>query len=507
MEKIRIEISENELKFSYSAQKTNTKINNKEIIIDKNISKKEIKMVLDILDKSKNKIQKITIEKFSITETALKIIENIKSITTINFEEKTNFSKETYNLINNLKIKIIEIYSAEKEILKLLKDKNITIVFKNSNSYISEFMAQNDFNTYEDLYNKKNITFENEITEYDLADYQNFLKVNENLETINIKKYDDKSFSNILAILINSGKQNIKINIYENNGDVLSKIKKLKAIQKKYKKQIKMKIIFSKEYKKKNRKKKIFQNFILLLMVLIIISVLAYFAYAFIAKKQNEKVGENIQAYKKEIENKEEIEIPEAETKEKETVYNKKYSKIITELQKINNETVGWITVNNTKIDYPVVKHSDNSFYLNHDFEKKNNMYGWVFMDYRNNTNSLDSNTIIYGHDSGNVTFGTLYKVLNKSWYTNKNNQIITFNTANESGNFQIFSIYKVNETSDYLTTNFQNQTEYSNFINTITNRSIYNFGIKVNTNDKILTLSTCYGDTQRLVVHAKKIS
>jgi len=199
--------------------------------------------------------------------------------------------------------------------------------------------------------------------------------------------------------------------------------------------------------------------------------------------------------------------IPTASVKE-ESDYTKEYSKVLSELKKINNETIGWLKINNTEVDYPIVKHSDNSYYLNHSFSKKTNINGWLFADYRNKINPLDSNTIIYGHNDGNVMFGSLKNVLKKEWYSNQNNHIITFDTETSSSKWKIFSIYTTPVTSEYLMINFNSSEEYTQFLNNLTNKSIYNFNNPVVSNDKILTLSTCYGDSDsRLVIHAKQIS
>ena len=127
-------------------------------------------------------------------------------------------------------------------------------------------------------------------------------------------------------------------------------------------------------------------------------------------------------------------------------------------------------------------------------------------MDYRNDAVNLNQNTIIYGHNMyySGVMFGTLHKAYQKSWYTNKENQIITFDTLYDDMNFEIFSIYKIPKTSDYLVTQFENNTQFIEFVQLLKSRSIYNFNIDINENDKILTLSTCTGDNSRLVIHAK---
>lgn len=179
----------------------------------------------------------------------------------------------------------------------------------------------------------------------------------------------------------------------------------------------------------------------------------------------------------------------------------------ITELKEKNSDTVGWINVNNTNINYPFVQTKDNSYYLNHSFDKKYNEAGWVFLDYRNNKELNNRNTILYAHSRLDKTmFGSLSKVLKSSWYNNKDNRIIRLSTNTENTLWQIFSVYKIPEESYYITTNFNSNEEYSKFLNTIKQRSIHNFNTNLDTNDKILTLSTCYSDTERTVVHAKLI-
>ena len=128
-------------------------------------------------------------------------------------------------------------------------------------------------------------------------------------------------------------------------------------------------------------------------------------------------------------------------------------------------------------------------------------------MDYRNSSDLNNKNTIIYAHSRLDKTmFGSLSKVLKSNWYKNKDNHIIKISTPNENGLYQIFSVYKIKAEDYYITTNFNTNNDYLNFLNTIKNRSIYNFNITLNENDTIITLSTCYSDTERTVVHAKKI-
>lgn len=179
----------------------------------------------------------------------------------------------------------------------------------------------------------------------------------------------------------------------------------------------------------------------------------------------------------------------------------------LNELKKQNNETVGWIQVKGTNINYPFVQHSDNSYYLSHDFSKNKNNAGWLFLDYRNNINQMNKNTIIYGHGRLDKTmFGSLKNIFKSDWLNDQNNYVIFISTEKENTMWQVFSTYRIKTTSDYLKINFQNDNDYQNFLDMITKRSEHNFNTPINTNDNILTLSTCYNNEKKVVLHAKLI-
>lgn len=175
------------------------------------------------------------------------------------------------------------------------------------------------------------------------------------------------------------------------------------------------------------------------------------------------------------------------------------------ELKKKNKDTIGWIKLEGTNVNYPVVQGTDNSYYLNHSFDKSYNKAGWVFMDYRNDYETLNKNTIIYAHARVDGTmFGTLKKVLNEEWHKNKSNHIIKFSTITKNYLWQIFSVYETKKESYYLTTKFSSDNDFNNFINALKERSIFNFSATPKINDKIITLSTCKDSKgNRIVVHA----
>ncbi|MBE6147911.1 MAG: class B sortase [Firmicutes bacterium] len=174
-----------------------------------------------------------------------------------------------------------------------------------------------------------------------------------------------------------------------------------------------------------------------------------------------------------------------------------------------NSDTVAYIHINNTNVNYPVVQTTDNDFYLNHAFDKRENGAGWVYMDYRNTLNPMSDNVVIYGHGrKNNTVFGSLKKALDANWQSNKDNFIINLSTPLVNYVYQIFSIYTIQSENYYITTDFRTLEEKQIWLDTMVSRNTAaNITASVNVNDKILTLSTCYNDDGiRIVVQAKLI-
>lgn len=172
-----------------------------------------------------------------------------------------------------------------------------------------------------------------------------------------------------------------------------------------------------------------------------------------------------------------------------------------------NNETKGWINVKGTNINYPFVQTNNNDYYLHHTFDKSYNDAGWVFADYRNNIEKIDRNTILYAHGRlDNTMFGSLRNILKNEWINNTDNYIIRLSTPYENTLWQVFSVYRIKTTNDYIQTTFKDDIEYQNFLNMLINRSKYDFKTSINSNDYIITLSTCFDDYEKVVLHAKLI-
>lgn len=259
-----------------------------------------------------------------------------------------------------------------------------------------------------------------------------------------------------------------------------------------------------KNIQKGNFNKIITYIFLLLFLVIFIYSGIKIIKYN-LESKQNEKIIE----YLSDLVTVEQIQTETDNEIETETNKNieEKYVINFEELKKRNNDTVGFLKVKGTDIEYIVVKGKNNDYYLKHNFEKQYNAGGWIFADYHNRFDGTDKNIVIYGHNMRNGTmFCSLKNILNKEWQNNEDNRKIIFVTENENYIYEVFSVYQIKDEFYYIKTDFK-YGEFNKFVKTIKERSVYDFGVEINNNDSVLTLSTCANDNRyRVVLHAKKI-
>ncbi|MBP3800161.1 MAG: class B sortase [Bacilli bacterium] len=247
------------------------------------------------------------------------------------------------------------------------------------------------------------------------------------------------------------------------------------------------------------RQYRIKKRIISVFMILCIIGIIYSLYNIYIWKKNVDKNNEIKEITKKHVK--------EEKKSEKDEV--KEYKIDFDALKKSNSDTVGYIKVNNTNIDYVVVQTKDNSYYLNHNFNKEKNRAGWIFLDYRNKLDGSDKNTIIYGHNMKDGSmFETLSNVLQKWWYEDSNNYIVTFTTEEKTFMYQVFSTYDIKNEDYYIKTKFNSDNDYEKFLKTIKSRSNHDYGIELTKDDTILTLSSCLGaGEKRVVLHAKKVN
>ena len=180
-----------------------------------------------------------------------------------------------------------------------------------------------------------------------------------------------------------------------------------------------------------------------------------------------------------------------------------------------NADTVGWLAITDTDINYPVVQTDNNEYYLDHSFYDEENSNGTLFVDYRCDIVNQHTNTIIYGHNMrSGMMFGGLKKYLDESFY--ENHKTITFNTIYEHRTYEVVAVglseVEYQDESAYRYYNFiqaNNTAEWNAFLDNIKSLSVYEFDAdSLNETDKFLTLSTCndYTEDGRLFVLAKRI-
>ncbi len=245
-------------------------------------------------------------------------------------------------------------------------------------------------------------------------------------------------------------------------------------------------------------KKVLYVFCIMLLISSILIS--SYFIYKEL--KENKKQENNFEEL---------IEIVEQtnpEDKEQvETVIN------IDNLYAINSDIVGWLRINDTTINYPIMQIKSNpNYYLHRDFYKKYSSYGTPYMSEECNINTSD-NLVIYGHHMNHKkVFGALENYKSKEFY--ENHKVIEFTTLEEMKKYEIFAVFKTvvyskNTFKYYNSVNFSNEDEFNTFVNKCKELSFYETNIKPKYHDKFITLSTCeYSNKNgRLVVIAREIN
>ena len=160
-------------------------------------------------------------------------------------------------------------------------------------------------------------------------------------------------------------------------------------------------------------------------------------------------------------------------------------------LKEKNPEVVGWILIPDTDISYPIVQGSDNSYYLNHTFEKKENYAGAIFMDAGADASFQDRNTIIYGH---NVKHGTMFAELEKfkeQAFFEQHPYLYIF-TEQQNYRCEIFSMYSTSATSASYRLQYADDADFKSYVDMVRELSDFNRKVSVKGQDRIVSLSTC---------------
>lgn len=252
------------------------------------------------------------------------------------------------------------------------------------------------------------------------------------------------------------------------------------------------------KHAKKNKKNKIISIIVITILICSIsyITISKYINY----RKQKEQ---------QEILNK--IKINEEEITEETTERMLK----LKELQKENFDIVGWLEIEKTGINYPVLQTNNNDYYLTHTYKKENSKNGSIFLDKDYNFSIPSSNLLIYGHNNKNgKMFEELLNYENEEYY--KKHPNIRFTTEKWDSTFEIIAVFKsrvyykdeTNVFRYYYFINAENEEEYNYYIEQCKKASLYNIGTSAKYGDQLLTLSTCDYSTAngRFVVVARKI-
>lgn len=545
MRKIQFTVHENTLSIGFKIENNtfknlnNTNIISKDdLIFDIKYFKNNLKLVagfLNVIIKN-DSVTNAIIEEEELIIIGLDLLNYLPTITELVITPDVSIDFDMHMaILKNDTLKMIHCYNIPTYLLERIDTtKMVKIVTRNEVFFVSNFLRRNKLSSYSDVFYKRKIVIDYEFKETDFKDFAEFLSINTYLKTIYFEYIDMDLVKNIIRHLKENKKKNISIDIKgtPNNlvyfGSLEDYVKKNKYIKKN---KIRFKIDYTREYKLENFLKLL--NFTSLKYILIVVIFSCIIGYGineydiYKSSQEIDSITDDIADLLEEFENydtPDETVDPEptptpSEPNEPTTPvtpppskptyvspYYKNYARVISVLKQSNPDTVGWLTVNNTTVNYPVVQSTNNSYYLNHDFNKNANSLGWIFMDYRNSAYELDQNTVIYGHNLARdkIMFGNLSATLNPNWYTKANNQYITFNTASGDMQWRIFSIYIIAATNDYLYNAFETQEEFLNFANAMKARSINDFGVEIKENDKILTLSTCQNNGKsRLVVHA----
>lgn len=532
MKKIKFQIKDNSINVNYKFEKNTIKnlnntnlFNDENLIFDINYLKDNLKLVgefLNVLVNNEN-VNKMVIEDEELITISFDLLEYMKNIEDLVIKPDIAVTFNIHQLIlRNGTLKTIEVFTIPPYLLERIDTtKTVKIKVRNELFFISNFIMANNLTSYSDLFYKKKVFIDKNFNDADEEDFESFLSLNTYLKHIYFNYADINIVKKIVNLLKKYRKKNIKISIKGDDenlkifNELETYIRKSKYIKKN---KIKFRIDYTEEYKRENFLKLLNFTTVKYILVIVLISTIAgYGIRRYDIYKSAQEVN-HINANIDDIVDGVIADIPEESSSDNSSQstkktkksgnnpYFKNFSRVISVLKETNPDTVGWISVNNTTVNYPVVQANNNSYYLVHDFNKASNSLGWIFMDYRNSADDLQQNTIIYGHNlaKDKLMFGDLKKTMNESWYKNEANQYITFNTARANMQWKIFSIYKVAVTNDYLYNTFANTEQFQSFVKKMKDRSIYDFGVNVPSDGRIITLSTCQNSGKyRLVIHA----
>ena len=256
--------------------------------------------------------------------------------------------------------------------------------------------------------------------------------------------------------------------------------------------------------KKESKRKVIYFLIYTILAILITLSII-YITNIFLDKKQaiqESKLLDKIEINENQVNETITEEIVNESTQENiEETINQENERIlkVQKLQEENPDIVGWLEIEGTSINYPVLQGDDNEYYMTHNYKKQKSKNGSIFLTKDYNWSIPSSNLLIYGHNLSNGTmFQELLKYEKEDFY--KKHPIIRFTTNNEDAEYEIISAFKSrvyyksekNVFRYYYFVNAKTEAEYNEFVQNAKKASLYNIDKTAQYGDQLITLSTC---------------
>ena len=359
------------------------------------------------------------------------------------------------------------------------------------------------------LRDKKKIDVLREKTNFNNADsimelYRNLQTKSMHFETVVGRDFDDEIYEFVQKI--RRGEFKVEKSV---------KVKKTGKTQKGTDKKTKSPKEIDKKIKVYTKGEYFVHQFIKSLVLVAAIGCIAYFAFYTYMGMKNQREAEQLAALKKnetlnDMMNAEVVvnkDTPEEKVyvllDEYKTLYNK------------NKNLIGWLKIDDTIIDYPVMQTSDNEYYLDHNLNQEYDKNGSLFLDKDCDIIKPSTNFIIYGHHmkSGKM-FGGLKEYKREKYY--QKHKYIQFETIYEKGVYEVMYVFnsKIYYEDEVVFKYYQfidalSEQEFYSNMEEMKKISLYDTGVQAEYGDQLLTLSTCdYGeDDARFVVVAKKIS
>lgn len=259
------------------------------------------------------------------------------------------------------------------------------------------------------------------------------------------------------------------------------------------------------------KKKRWVSNVILLVAVLVFIGSGLYLLRYFLNARQTENELEELQQLKKEsLEEDDQEDTTEKMQRGEGHIILKEYRK----LYQKNDDLVGWMTVKNTKIDYPVMQtKKDSEYYLHRNFKKEEDINGLPFLDAKCDVEDPNSNLMVYGHHmKSGLMFAHLEDFEDKDFY--KKHKTIEFDTLYEKRKYEVVAVFrsKVYKEDEDVFKYYRyggplSERQYDTYVKNCQKRSVHKTGVTPIYGEQLLTLVTCAYHTEdgRFVVVARR--